>query len=254
LAGSSKGSAQPHCAATEKTQNRANSYERCQGSFERFLSITGEWFLGYWQAFLIAPLYPSGKRSDGARSQKSAGGLMVGFWNVSSSKARILGLHLYFPSHCDSEQLPALRGELRTCEKITKCRVAAGFLAWPRRKGGGNTRSGVADDLHRPAGCLRQAVSLRSAVPPEQRSQKDTQPYGREQERPPGRVARSVTARWRGCALACTLPYGLSCSRAALSNFFTGPKQQQSIVLLETASCLAWQSPIKFPLQPDKNS
>ena len=31
---------------------------------------------------------------------------------------------------------------LRTCEKITKCRVAAGFLAWPRREGGGNTRSG----------------------------------------------------------------------------------------------------------------
>ena len=85
----------------------------------------------------------------------------------------------------------------RTCEKITKCRVAAGFLAWPRREGGGNTRSGVADALHRPAGCLRQAVSLRSAVPPEQRrpSQKDTQPCGREQERPSGRVARSVTAR-----------------------------------------------------------
>jgi hypothetical protein len=70
-------------------------------------------------------------------------------------------------------------------------------LAWPRREGGGNTRSGVADALHRPAGCLRQAVSLRSAVPPEQRrsSQKDTQPYGREQERPSGRVARSVTVR-----------------------------------------------------------
>ena len=44
---------------------------------------------------------------------------------------------------------------LRTCEKITKCRVAAGFLAWPRREGDGNTRSGVADALHRPAGCLR---------------------------------------------------------------------------------------------------
>src|SRR6476620_6849289 len=86
---------------------------------------------------------------------------------------------------------------LRTCEKITKFRVAAGFLAWPRREGGGNTRSGVADALHRPADCLRQAVSLRSAVPPEQRrpSQKDTQPHGREQERPSGRVARSVTAR-----------------------------------------------------------
>src|SRR4029077_10917496 len=77
---------------------------------------------------------------------------------------------------------------MRTCEKITKCRVAAGFLGWPRREGGGNTRSGVADALRRPAGCLRQAVSLRAAVPPEQRgkSQKDTQPYGREQERPSG--------------------------------------------------------------------
>jgi uncharacterized protein with beta-barrel porin domain len=42
----------------------------------------------------------------------------------------------------------------RTWEKITKCRVAAGFLAWPRREGGGNTRSGVADALHRPAGCF----------------------------------------------------------------------------------------------------
>src|SRR6476619_1412692 len=115
---------------------------------------------------------------------------------------------------------------MRTCEKITKCRVAAGFLGWSRREGDGNTRSGVADALHRPAGCLRQAVSLRSAVPPEQRrsSQKDTQPCGREQERPSGRVVRSVTARCRGCALACALPYGLSCSRAALSNFFTGSK------------------------------
>ena len=48
------------------------------------------------------------------------------------------------------------------CEKITKCRVVAGFLAWPRREGGGNTRSGL--------------------VPNEQRrpSQKDTQPRGRE--------------------------------------------------------------------------
>ena len=31
----------------------------------------------------------------------------------------------------------------------------------------------------------------------------------------------------RGCALACALPYGLSCSRAALSNFFTGSKRAQ---------------------------
>src|SRR6478736_5753614 len=29
----------------------------------------------------------------------------------------------------------------------------------------------------------------------------------------------------RGCAVACALPYGLSCSRAALSNFFTGSKE-----------------------------
>ena len=117
---------------------------------------------------------------------------------------------------------------LRTCEKITKCRVAAGFLAWPRREGGGNTRSGVADALHRPAGCLRQAVSLRSAVPPEQRrsSQKDTQPYGREQERPSGRVARSVTAR---CGDA---PSRAPCHTAFLALvrrfliFFTGSKNR----------------------------
>jgi hypothetical protein len=55
-----------------------------------------------------------------------------------------------------------LASSLRICEKITKCRVVAGFLAWPRREGGGNTRSGL--------------------VPTEQRrpSQKDTQPRGRE--------------------------------------------------------------------------
>ena len=29
----------------------------------------------------------------------------------------------------------------------------------------------------------------------------------------------------RGCALACALPYRLSCSSAALSNFFTGSKK-----------------------------
>ena len=86
-------------------------------------------------------------------------------------------------------------------------------MAWPRREGGGNTRSGVADALHRPAGCLWQAVSLRSAVPPEQRrpSLKDTQPYGREQERPSGRVARSVTAR---CGDA---PSRAPCHRAFLA-------------------------------------
>ena len=62
---------------------------------------------------------------------------------------------------------------------MPRCRC---ILAWPRREGGGNTRSGVADALHRPAGCLRQAVSLRSAVPPEQRRpiRKDTKPCGRE--------------------------------------------------------------------------
>ena len=45
-----------------------------------------------------------------------------------------------------------IRIALESVKKITKCRVAAGFLAWPRREGGGNTRSGVADALHRPAG------------------------------------------------------------------------------------------------------
>jgi hypothetical protein len=30
----------------------------------------------------------------------------------------------------------------------------------------------------------------------------------------------------RGCALACALPYSLSFSRAALSNFFTGSEKQ----------------------------
>ena len=90
-------------------------------------------------------------------------------------------------------------------KKLQSAALLLDFWLGQGVRGGGNTRSGVADALHRPAGCLRQAVSLRSAVPPEQRrpSQKDTQPCGREQERPSGRVARSVTARWRGCALAC---------------------------------------------------
>jgi hypothetical protein len=98
------------------------------------------------------------------------------------------------------------RTALRTCEKITKCRVAAGFLASPRREGGGNTRSGL--------------------VPPEQRrsSQKDTEPYGRGQERPSGRVARSVTAR---CG---DVPSRAPCHTAFLAParhfliFFTGSK------------------------------
>jgi hypothetical protein len=39
-----------------------------------------------------------------------------------------------------------------------------------------------------------------------------------------GRLARCPLgySPLRGCALACALPYGLSYSRAALSNFFTG--------------------------------
>jgi Protein of unknown function, DUF547 len=62
-------------------------------------------------------------------------------------------------------------------KKFAKCRVADGFLAWPRREGGGNTRSGL--------------------VPPEQcrPSQKDTQPVGESKKRRSGFVARSVTAR-----------------------------------------------------------
>src|SRR6476659_7793601 len=83
---------------------------------------------------------------------------------------------------------------LRTCEKITRCRVAAGFLAWSRREGGGNTRSGVADALHRPAfGRLSPFARLSRASNAGQ-SKKDTQACGREQDRPSGRVARSVTA------------------------------------------------------------
>jgi hypothetical protein len=62
-------------------------------------------------------------------------------------------------------------------EPVKKLQSAALLLDFWLGEGGGNTRSGL--------------------VPPEQRrsSQKDTQPCGREQERPSGRVARSVTAR-----------------------------------------------------------
>jgi hypothetical protein len=112
---------------------------------------------------------------------------------------------------------------LRTVKKLQSAALLLD-LAWPRREGGGDTRSAVADALHRPAGCLRQAVSLRSAVPPEQRRSKP--------KRHATLWARARKAVWprcpfgysplRGCALACALPYGLSCSRAALSNFFTG--------------------------------
>lgn len=51
-----------------------------------------------------------------------------------------------------------------------------GFFVWPRREGSGNPHSGL--------------------FLPEQRrpSEKDTPPFGREPERPPGRVDCSVTA------------------------------------------------------------
>ena len=64
---------------------------------------------------------------------------------------------------------------LRSCEIIRIGRVADGFLARPRREYGGDTRSGL--------------------IPCEQRrpGQKDAQPSGREQKRPSGGVACSVT-------------------------------------------------------------
>jgi hypothetical protein len=64
------------------------------------------------------------------------------------------------PQACLKRNRRKCQDFLRTCEKITKCRVAAGFLAWPRREGGGNTRGGL--------------------VPPEQRrsSQKTRNPVG----------------------------------------------------------------------------
>ena len=73
--------------------------------------------------------------------------------------------------------MPSALSGLRTCEINRESRVADGFLAWPRREGGGNTRCGLAPTEQRRPG------------------QKDTQPFGREQKRPSGGVARSVTAR-----------------------------------------------------------
>ncbi len=71
--------------------------------------------------------------------------------------------------------MPSALSGLRTCEINRESRVADGFLAWPRREGGGNTRCGLAPTEQRRPG------------------QKDTQPFGREQKRPSGGVARSVT-------------------------------------------------------------
>ena len=70
-------------------------------------------------------------------------------------------------------------------------------------------------------------------------SKKDTQPCGREQDRPSGRVARSVTACC-GDAPACALPYGHSCSRAALSNFFTGSQTGTASFMNLVRICKAW--------------
>jgi hypothetical protein len=63
--------------------------------------------LGCWQAFLTAPLTPSGKRSDGVRSEKSAGCLNVG----SLERFHFEGLGLRF---CFSFQTPIRASEFRS--------------------------------------------------------------------------------------------------------------------------------------------
>ena len=62
-----------------------NTYERCQVSFGRFIVDYIRWSWGL-AGFSDRTPYPSGKRSDGVRSEKSAGCLNVGLWNVSTSK------------------------------------------------------------------------------------------------------------------------------------------------------------------------
>jgi hypothetical protein len=130
---------------------------------------------------------------------------------------------------------------LRTCEKITRCRVAAGFLAWSRREGGGNTRSGVADALHRPAACLRQAVSLRTAVPCEQR-----RPI---QKRHATLWARARQAVWPRCPLGYSLVRGCTRVRLAIrpfllsrgaSNFVTGSQTGTASFMNLVRICKAW--------------
>ena len=63
-----------------------NSYERCQVSFGRFIVDQIRWYMGCWQAFLTAPLTRRESEAMGVRSEKSAGCLNVGLWNVSTSK------------------------------------------------------------------------------------------------------------------------------------------------------------------------
>ncbi len=63
-----------------------DSYERCQVSFGRFIVDYIGWFLGRWQAFLTAPLTRRESEAMGVRSEKSAGCLNVGLWNVSTSR------------------------------------------------------------------------------------------------------------------------------------------------------------------------
>jgi hypothetical protein len=66
--------------------------------------------LGYWRAFLTAPLTRRESEAMGVRSEKSAGGLMVGLWNVSPSK----GLGLQF---CFSFQTPIRASEVNRSER-----------------------------------------------------------------------------------------------------------------------------------------
>src|SRR6267142_5016645 len=68
------------------SNNSPNTYERCQVSFGRFIVDFIRWFLGCWQAFLTAPLTRRESEAMGGRSEKSAGCLNVGLWNVSTSK------------------------------------------------------------------------------------------------------------------------------------------------------------------------
>jgi hypothetical protein len=100
-------------------------------------------------------------------------------------------------------------------------------------------------------------------------AKKTRNPMGESKKGHLARVARSVKARWRGCSLACALPYGLSYSRAALSNFFTGSKVSNRLAsfqrvleslpsdmllhwrtLLDGPAMLSYRSPLGRPSSP----
>ena len=116
---------------------------------------------------------------------------------------------------------PPSRIQAAVLEPVKKLQSAAlllDFWLGPRREGGGNTRRGVADALHRPAGCLCRLCPARAT---QVKPKRDAMLWARARKAVWLRCPLGYSPL-RGCPLACALPGGLSCSRAALANFFTG--------------------------------